>query len=94
MFSITSSPLRCLIMKLWLYYFQVSSLSSCHHCGKRECPQNEYEGISLVVHWLRLRASTVGGTGSIPGRGTKIPKAEWCSQKKKDTPFLDTVRIT
>ena len=26
---------------------------------------------SLVVQWLGLRASTAGGTGSIPGQGTK-----------------------
>ena len=29
-------------------------------------------GTSLVVQWLRLRASTAGGMGSIPGQGTKI----------------------
>ena len=29
-------------------------------------------GTSLAVQWLRLRASTPGGTGSIPGQGTKI----------------------
>ena len=28
---------------------------------------------SLVVEWVRLQASTAGGTGSIPGQGTKIP---------------------
>ena len=33
--------------------------------------------------WLRLHASTAGGTDLIPGRGTKIPHAAWCSQKKK-----------
>ena len=33
------------------------------------------EGISLAVQWLRLRASTAGGTVSIPGQGTKIPHA-------------------
>ena len=27
------------------------------------------------VQWLRLRASTAGGTGLIPGQGTKIPHA-------------------
>ena len=27
---------------------------------------------SLAVLWLRLRASTVGGMGSIPGWGSKI----------------------
>ena len=30
-------------------------------------------GTSLAVQWLRLRASTAGGTGLIPGQGTKIP---------------------
>ena len=32
-------------------------------------------GTSLVVQWLRLHASNAGGTGSIPGQGTKIPHA-------------------
>ena len=36
---------------------------------------------SLLVQWLRLHASTVGGMGSIPRWGTKIPHAVWCSQK-------------
>ena len=30
---------------------------------------------SLAVQWLRLHASSAGGMGSIPGRGTKIPQA-------------------
>jgi len=34
---------------------------------------NEARGPSLVVQWLRLHMSTAGGTGSIPGWGTKIP---------------------
>ena len=34
------------------------------------------------VQRLRLRASTAGGAGSIPGQGTKIPHATWCSQKQ------------
>ena len=33
--------------------------------------------------WLRLRASTAGGTGSIPGRGTKILHASRFGQKQK-----------
>ena len=41
------------------------------------------QGTSLAVQWLRLGASTAGGTGSIPGHGTKIPHATLCSQKKK-----------
>ena len=36
----------------------------------------------LVVQLLRHRASTAGDTGSIPGRGTKIPHAAH-SQKNK-----------
>ena len=40
---------------------------------------------SLEVQWLRLHAPNAGGTGSNPGRGTKIPHAAWCGQKKKKT---------
>ena len=47
--------------------------------------RNQQAGISQVVQWLRLRASTAGGTGSIPGPGTKIPYAEWQGQKKRPT---------
>ncbi|TEA23382.1 hypothetical protein DBR06_SOUSAS910043, partial [Sousa chinensis] len=28
-------------------------------------------GTSLVVQWLRLRAPSAGGPGSIPGQGTR-----------------------
>ena len=38
---------------------------------------------SLVVQWLRLCASTAGGVGLIPGRGTKIRHAVLHSQKQK-----------
>ena len=44
--------------------------------------KQEDPGTSLVVQWLRLHASTAGGTGLTPGRGTKIPHAMWRSQKK------------
>ena len=40
-------------------------------------------GTYLAVQWLRLRTSTAGGTGSIPGPGTKIPRAAQYGQKKK-----------
>ena len=36
---------------------------------------------SLAIQWLRLCASTAGGTGSIPGQGTKISHATQCNQK-------------
>ena len=37
---------------------------------------------SLVVQWLRLRASSVGGRGSNPTRETKIPHAIQHAKKK------------
>ena len=37
------------------------------------------KGNSLVVQWLGCHAFTAEGPGSIPDRGTKIPKAAWCS---------------
>ena len=40
-------------------------------------------GTPLAVQWLRLPASTAGGTGVIPGRGTKILHATWWHKKKK-----------
>ena len=40
-------------------------------------------GNSLVVQWLGLHASTAGGMGSIPGRGTKGLQAAWYGQLKK-----------
>ena len=40
-------------------------------------------GNSLVVRWLELCAFTAEGAGSIPGQGTKIPKATQHSQKEK-----------
>ena len=43
----------------------------------------EIQGTSQAVQWLRLRASTAGGTGSIPGEGTRILHAAQCGQKKK-----------
>ena len=45
--------------------------------------KNSNLGTSLVVHWLRIRASTGGGTGLIPDQGTKIPNAAQCGQKIK-----------
>ena len=40
-------------------------------------------GTSPAVQWLRLCASSAGDVGLIPGRGTNIPHAAKCSQKKK-----------
>ena len=43
----------------------------------------KHYGAFLVVEWLKLHASTAGGSGSIPGQGTKIPYAAQHNQKKK-----------
>ena len=51
--------------------------------------QNELIGNSLAVQWLGLLASTAGGLGLIPGRGTKIPQAARCGQKKKKQKTID-----
>ena len=40
---------------------------------------------SLMVQWLGLYSFTAEGVGSIPGWGTKILQAVWCSQKIKIT---------
>ena len=46
---------------------------------------------SLAVQWLRLRASTAGGVGTIPGQGTKIPHAAKTNkQTNKQTKTWDT----
>ena len=40
-------------------------------------------GTSLAVQWLRICASTAGGTGSILGQETKIPQVVWLGWKVK-----------
>ena len=37
----------------------------------------------MAVWWLRFHTSSAGGTGLIPGLGTKISYAVWHGQKKK-----------
>ena len=42
-----------------------------------------------MVQWLRLRDYPAGGTGSIPGWGTKIPHAPRRGQKKKEREIIE-----
>ena len=35
-----------------------------------------------MVQWLRFCISNAWDEGSIPGQGTKVPHAMWCSQKR------------
>ena len=39
----------------------------------------------MVVQWLRLRASTAEGMGSVPGQGTRIQHALQTKTKQKQT---------
>ena len=65
----------------------VAGKARCRHAtGNSEQASDTLKclgGTSLVVQWLRLWASTAGGTGSILGQRTKIPHAARCGQKKK-----------
>ena len=42
-----------------------------------------FGGLPLVVQWLSLCTSNVGGTNWIPIWGTKITHAAWCGWKEK-----------
>ena len=64
-------------------------------------PQNILTGPSLGVQWLRLQASTAGGMGSFPARGTKIQHAMQGDKKTPTNPhsyifgdiFLDMIMV-
>ena len=55
--------------------------------------QNEKEGISLMIQWLRLHASTAGGMSSIPSWGTQILHApeqlSWQATTREKPVHLD-----
>ena len=53
-------------------------------CGRGKLVKEERGGSSLMVQWLGIRVFTAEGPGSIPGQGTKIPKAVQHSQGKKE----------
>ena len=44
-----------------------------YFCNKKKRPNKNYikHGTSLVAQWIRLRAPNAGGSGSIPGQGTR-----------------------
>ena len=46
--------------------------------------RGSHQGTSLEVTWLLFWAATAGGTGSIPGQGTKIPQATRGEQKERE----------
>ena len=54
-----------------LQYITSGSPSSMPNCPSLK----QLQRTSLVIQWLRLSGSNVGGLGSIPDKGTKIPHA-------------------
>ena len=62
-------------------------------CVARQALKCVGYGNSLEVQWLGLSASTAGGTGSIPGWGTKIPKARRGGQRKKGSVWAIARRV-
>ena len=64
-----------------------ASYRGCRQARSRARKSNQREGLvgtSLAFQWLRLCASTAGGAGSIPGQGSKILHASWCSPKERE----------
>ena len=55
--------------------YYVVRLKLTQYCKSTILQKKIKTGTSVAVQWLRLCASTAGGMGSIPGRGTKIPHA-------------------
>ena len=66
----------CAFPKYWAI-----SVSDCQLDRVPTLSSKMVMGTSLVFQWLRLQASNVGGTGSNPGQGTKIPHTRWTFQK-------------
>ena len=58
-------------------------------CTYSLLPESTDFGTFLMVQWLGFHTSTSGGTGSIPGWGTKTPQVAWCEQKKRKREWTD-----
>ena len=74
-----------------IYTFKVHSLKSLNTCIHDENVTTIkiiHIGNSLAVQWLQLCPLTAKGLSSIPDQGTKIPRAGWHSQKKKDNTHI------
>ena len=75
-----------------VYKFCVSSQRNC----QKFCSKIQLVETSLMVHRLRIThcASTSGGTGLIPGQGTKIPHAMELGKRKKKITLLTFQQVT
>ena len=57
----------------------------CCFCFGCQIQKNYYQGNSLAVPWLGLRALTAGSLGSVPSQGAKIPQAVRHGKKQNKT---------
>ena len=73
-----ASPIPSVQVKMWI-------LSYVNYISTKQLLQMEEKRTSLAVQWLRLWSSNRGGTGSIPGWGTKILHSEAKKLKRKHT---------
>ena len=75
----------------------MAELSSCDKNSETIRPQKikmlTTWGTSLVIQWLRPRASHARGTGLIPGWGTKIPHVQSVAKKKMLTIWPFTTKV-
>ena len=76
--------ISCTLLYKWIIEYIDYILLSMYILTIMLKKKKKIHGTSLAVQWLRLCAPNAGGTGSIPGRGTKIPHAAWCSQNKNN----------
>ena len=53
------------------------------------CKYKTFSGTSSMVQWLRLHASTSGGTGSIPGQGSSTCCVVWPKRTKQNIDYLN-----
>ena len=73
----------CLWLKIQPCSLTFSSLETSPHLQglSKSHLININSGTSLVIQWLRLCTSSVGGVGWICGTRNKISYASWCGQK-------------
>ena len=69
------------VQKPWDFFFFFFFFASFEDLNKNQ-------GNSLVVQWLGLHNLTAKGLGLIPGWRTKVLKATWHGQKKRNPVWL------
>ena len=81
-------------MEGWIEMIKHLRGKSLYMAHKKHAKKLSYDknlktvGTSLAAQWLRCCTSTAGGTGLIPGLGTKIPYATRHSKKNPKKNFF------